>query len=102
MTDPVIAPPAAKRAVGIIATAANDVNAQLSIIVSCLDAMGRKHPEDPDVSEAYASAQRIIWQMASLSRYARRRGIRPVPAGVEALVLEADAKEADLRFVRGL
>ena len=75
------------------AAAAHDLNDELTIIVnvasSSLEALEPGHPARPYLLELQRSAQRCVWKTSGLLNYGARRGLRPINATMERLILES-------------
>ena len=84
----------ADRACTVAAAAAHDLNDELTIIVntisSSLETLEPGHPARPYLAELQRSAQRCIWKTSGLLNYGARRGVRPISATMERLILECN------------
>ena len=83
----------ADRACAVAAAAAHDLNDELTIIVNTtsfsLETLEPGHPARPLLLELQRAAQRCVWKASGLLNYGARRGIRPVNASMERLILES-------------
>ena len=83
----------ADRACAVAAAAAHDINDELTIIVntttSSLETLEPGHPARPYLLELQRSAQRCVWKTSGLLNYGARRGVRPINATMERLILES-------------
>lgn len=82
----------ADRACAVAMAAAHDLNDELSIVCNIHDSVLQGlAPDDPlrsGILEAQRSVQRMIWKTSGLLNYGARRGVQPVGATMERLILE--------------
>jgi len=80
----------ADRACLVAATAAHDLNDDLTVIFtsisSSLLALEPGHPARPFLCDLRSAAQRCAWTASGLLNYTARRGVRPVPVTLETLL----------------
>ena len=83
----------ADRACAVAAAAAQDLNDELTVILSSvvgsLETLEPGHPARSLLFEARSAAQRCAWKASSLLTFSARNGVRRTPAPMEAL-LELD------------
>lgn len=84
MTAPFIRVPAHERTLAVVMTAANAINADLTIVINGADELR----EFEAGAEILAAAQRIIWQVSGLAQYCARRGGKARGVPVERLITE--------------
>jgi hypothetical protein len=78
------------RACAVAAAAAHDLNNELTVILSsvnaALDIIGEKDPAYPLLVDLQAAAQRCVWKASALLNYSARVSPRPVRASLEYLI----------------
>jgi hypothetical protein len=78
------------RATAVVAAAAHEFNDDLTVILNAiaesLDALLPAHPAYPRLIDAQCAAHRCAQRAAGMLAYSERRGLRPMPACVDALL----------------
>jgi len=77
-------------ATAVVAAAAHEFNDDLTVILNAvaetLDALPPAHPAYPHLIDAQCAAHRCARRAAAMLAFSARRGLRPVPARVDALL----------------
>jgi hypothetical protein len=80
------------RICAVAAAAAHDLNDELTVILTSVNAsIGRlppDHPARPLLLDLQSAAQRCAWKASGLLNFTARRGVRPTAATLERLVEE--------------
>ena len=78
------------RATAVVAAAAHDVNDELTVILNAvaasLDMLPPDHPLYHALIEAQCAAHRLAQRAEGMLCFSARRGQRPAPSNVEALL----------------
>ena len=78
------------RATAVLAAAAHEFNDDLSVILNAvaesLDALPPAHAAHPRLIDAQCAAHRCAQRAAAMLAFSARRGLRPVPARLDALL----------------
>ena len=78
----------------VASAAAHDLNDELTIIMNgaalSIEELEPDHPARPLLDEIRWAAERCVWKTSGLLNFGARRGVRPVPASMERLILEVD------------
>ena len=82
--------PKTDRAAAVVAAAAHDVNDELTVIMNAvaesLDALSPAHPLYFGLIEAQCAAHRLARRAEEMLGFSARRGLRPAPSCMEALL----------------
>ena len=78
------------RAIAVLAAAAHECNDELTVIMNAvaesLDALPPAHPLYHNLIEAQCAAHRLAQRAEGMLCFSARRGLRPAPSVVEALL----------------
>lgn len=78
------------RATAVVAAAAHEFNDELTVILNAvaqsLEALPSAHPAYPGLIEAQCAAHRCAQRAEGMLCFSARRGLRPAPSCVEALL----------------
>ncbi len=78
------------RATAVVAAAAHEFNDELTVILNAvaesLDALPPAHPLYPGLIDAQCAAHRCALRAEGMLGFSARRGLRPAPSCVEALL----------------
>lgn len=82
--------PRTDRATAVLAAAAHEFNDELTVIMNAvaesLDALPPHHPVYHGLIEAQCAAHRLAQRTQGMLSFSARRGLRPAPSSMEAML----------------